>query len=97
MRIISRRLLKDFWTQHPQAEQPLRSWFEEAKHSQWKHPKDIKLLYRSADFLSGNKVIFNIGGNKYRLIVKINYEYGVIYTIFIGTHAEYDKVDVEKI
>lgn len=97
MRIISRKALKDFWTRHTQAEEPLKSWFEEATQATWKTPQDIKALYRSADFVLGNRVIFNIGGNKYRLIVKINYSYGVVYIRFIGTHTEYDKINAETI
>lgn len=97
MRIISRKCLKNFWEKHPQAEQPLKAWFEETKCSEWKIPNDIRLLYRSADFLPKNRVIFNIAGNKFRLIVQINYDYGIIYIRFIGTHAEYDKIDAEVI
>jgi mRNA interferase HigB len=97
MRIISRKALKDFWACHTQAEKPLKNWFEEASQATWKTSQDIKTLYRSADFVLGNRVIFNIGGNKYRLIVKINYSYGVVYIRFIGTHTEYDKINAETI
>jgi mRNA interferase HigB len=97
MRIIVRKTLKDFWEKHPQAEQPLQSWYEECRHGNWKTTQDIKRSYRSADFLPDNRVVFNISGNKYRLVVKINYGYDVVYIRFIGTHAEYDKINAETI
>jgi len=97
MRIISRKLLKDFWDIHPQAEQPLKSWFHEVKQASWTTPHDVKKLYRSADSISDNRIIFNIGGNKYRLIVKINYLCRVVYIRFVGTHKEYDKIKAETV
>src|SRR5258708_32635361 len=97
MRIIARRTLKAFWEKHPQAEQTLKAWHDEAIHSDWKTTQDIKLRYRAADFLRDNRVVFNISGNKYSLVVKINYLYGTVYIRFIGTHSEYDKIDAETI
>ncbi|HQS84531.1 MAG: addiction module toxin RelE [Alphaproteobacteria bacterium 16-39-46] len=95
MRIISTKCLQAFWRKHPQADQPLKSWFEEARHAKWKSPNDIRLLYRSDDFLKKNRVVFNIAGNKFRLVVQIRYDYGIIYMRFIGTHAEYNRIDAE--
>lgn len=97
MRVISRKTLKNFWIKHPQAEQPLKAWFCEAEQALWDTPQDIKDHYRSADFLKNNRVIFNIAGNKYRLIVQINYSYSIVYIRFLGTHKEYDKIDPETI
>lgn len=97
MRLIKTKPLIDFYQKHPQAEHPLKSWVAEVKKNQWRAPHDLKRLYRSADILQDNRVVFNIGGNKYRLIVKINYACGVVYVKFIGTHAEYDKIKAEKI
>ncbi len=97
MRIIARRTLREFWSRRPDAEQPLRSWFSFASAATWQRPEDVKRDYRAASILRGNRVCFNIGGNKYRLVVRINYEYRVVYIRFIGTHAEYDKVDATSV
>ena len=97
MRVISRKTLKEFWIKHPQAEASLKAWFAEAEKALWNAPQDIKNHYRSADFLKDNRVIFNISGNKYRLIVQINYHFKVSYIRFIGTHKNYDKIDQETI
>lgn len=97
MRVIAIRPLRAFWLAHPDAEQALKAWYREAKAANWNRPADIKAFYRSASVLAGNRVVFNIGGNKYRLVVRFNYDYGVAYVRFIGTHAQYDRIDVEKI
>ena len=89
--------MRDFWVKHPDCEQPLKSWYQEANKAVWKHPKMIKSLYPSASFLADNRVVFNIKGNHYRLIVKINYDYQLVWIRFIGTHADYDKTDAQKI
>jgi mRNA interferase HigB len=97
LRVIAKKTLRDFWAKHPDCEQQLKAWFQEALKSQWKKPGDIKKEYPSASFLAENRVVFNIKGNSYRLIVKINYDYQMIWIRFIGTHAEYDKIDANKI
>lgn len=97
MRIISRKTLKEFWETHADAEQPLRAWFAEATIARWKSFHDIKAAYRSADVLPGNRVVFDIKGNRYRLVVKIHYNTGVVFIRFLGTHAEYDKIDATAI
>lgn len=97
MHVIKKKTLAEFWKNHSEAKVPLSAWFHEAKASQWKSPQDIKLHYRSADFLLGNRVVFNIGGNKFRLVVKIAYVPGTVYVRFIGTHATYDKINAETI
>lgn len=97
MRLIKIKTLIDFFKKHPQAEQPLKAWVLEVKKAKWQTPQDVKNLYRSADIIQDNRVIFNISGNKYRLIVKINYHCGVVYIKFIGTHAEYDKIKAETV
>jgi mRNA interferase HigB len=97
MRVITKRTLLDFWEKHPDALSPLSAWYAEAVKAQWSTPQDIKLQYKTASFLGDNRVVFNVGGNKYRLIVKINYPYGTVYIRFIGTHAEYDKIKAEEI
>lgn len=97
MRVISKRTLQDFWKRHNEAEHPLIAWYAEAIKAQWKTPQEIKTYYQTASFLSDNRVVFNIGGNKYRLIVKINYTYNTVYIRFVGTHAEYDKINAQEI
>lgn len=97
MRIISRKTLKEFWNKHKNCEQQLKSWFKEAEEAYWNSPKDIKKDYPSASILPENRVVFNIKGNTYRLIVKINCDYGMLWIRFIGTHSEYDKINAEKI
>ena len=97
MRVIAKKILRDFWVSHPDSEQQLKSWFQEASKSFWKRPGDIKKEYSSASILEDNRVVFNIKGNHYRLIVKINYDYGMVWIRFIGTHAAYDKIDALKI
>ena len=97
MRIIARKTLRAFWEKHATAEQPLKAWFKLASAADWVSPAAVKVDYRSASILEDNRVCFNIAGNKYRLVVKINYPYRVIYIRFVGTHAEYDSVGVTKV
>jgi mRNA interferase HigB len=97
MRIIALRTLREFWTSHADAEDTLRAWYADAKQAEWKTPEDIKAVYANASVLGHNRVVFNFRGNTYRLIVAINYQIGIIYIRFVGTHAEYDKVDAETI
>jgi mRNA interferase HigB len=99
MRIIARKTLRQFWERAGlhDAEQPLRAWFAEARKAQWKTPAAVKAQYRSASFVGSDRVIFNIHGNKYRLVVAIRYDLGICFIRFIGTHLQYDKIDVEAI
>jgi mRNA interferase HigB len=97
MRVIARRTLRDYREQHPDAEQPLKAWFAETQAAEWRTPQAIKGQYRHASFVGDNRVIFNIGGNKYRLVVHVNYDFGIVYIKFIGTHTVYDGIDAETI
>ena len=97
MRIIAKATLRDFWEIHPDSEQQLKAWYQETSKSTWKGPNEIKLEYPSASFLADNRVVFNIKGNHYRLIVRINYDYQMIWIRFVGTHAEYDKINAKTI
>jgi mRNA interferase HigB len=97
MRIISRKRLVEFWRLHPDAEQPLRAWYAEAKKSSWRSPAEIKTIYRNASLLANNRVVFNIKGNDYRLIVIIEYKQEKIFIRFIGTHQEYDRINAAHI
>ena len=96
-RIIAKKTLRDYWEKHSDSEQYLKTWFETTKSSRWKNPNDVKKTYANASVLHDNRVVFNIKGNSYRLIVKFNYEREWAFIRFIGTHAEYDKIDAEKI
>lgn len=97
MRIIAKKTLKAFWERYPQTQGSLEAWHAEAKDADWKTPADVKAKYGSASILKDGRVVFNISGNNYRLVVWINYAFGVIYIRFVGTHAEYDAIDVETI
>ena len=97
LRIISKKILREFWEKHSDSQQQLKSWFQGASNVEWKSLKDIKKEYPKASILEDKRVVFNIKGNKYRLIVKINYDYQMVWIRFIGTHAEYDKIDATKI
>lgn len=98
MNVIARRTLVTFWTRHPQAETHLKIWFAEARAAEWNGPQDIKERFGpSVDFLGDNRVIFDIGGNKYRLIVRVAYRHKRVLIKFVGTHAEYDRIDAATI
>lgn len=87
----------NFWKRYPKAKGPLEACHQEVAHADWASPSAVKAHFRSVSILMGNRVVFNVSGNQYRLIVKINYPYRVVYVRFIGTHAEYDAVDVTSI
>ncbi|MFZ1179916.1 MAG: type II toxin-antitoxin system HigB family toxin [Herbaspirillum sp.] len=97
MRIVAKKNLIAFYEKHPAAKQALLAWHEEARAAQWTSPQDIKKRYASASFVGRNRVVFNIKGNAYRLIVAISYNSGVAYLKFVGTHAEYNKIDAATI
>ncbi len=97
MKIISVKTLKDYWEKFPQAEQPLKAWHDEVIRADWKTPGDIKAQFRNASILKNRRVVFNIKGNDYRLIVAIAYLRGWVFVKFIGTHKEYDAVDAETV
>ncbi len=97
LRVIAKKILRDFWEKHEDCEQQLKAWFREAQKAVWENPKQIKVEYTSASILIDNRVVFNIKGNNYRLIVKINYEYEMVWIRFIGTHATYDKINANTI
>ncbi len=97
MRVIARKTLRDFYEHHTDSKSQLESWFHETEAAHWQEPQDIKQRYPSADILPGNRVVFNIKGNNYRLIVKIHYNTSIVFIRFVGTHAEYDKIDATSI
>lgn len=97
MRVLAKKVLRIFWERFPDAEGALKAWFAEAEKAAWENPAQIKDQYRSASIIGDNRVVFNICGNKYRLVVKINYRIGIVLIRFIGTHKEYDTVNAEEI
>jgi mRNA interferase HigB len=97
MRIIARRTLREFWEKQPDARQALQAWYADVKRAEWKTPAEIKTIYRNASFIANNRVVFNIKGNQFRLIVVVQYEHGIVYIRFVGGHAAYDKIDAATI
>ena len=97
MRVIATKTLREFWERHADAEQSLKAWNKEASEDRWHEPNAVRVRYPSADILPGNRIVFNIKGNRYRLIVKIHYNTGIVFIRFVGTHAEYDKIDAETV
>lgn len=96
-RIVAKRTLKEFWDKYPDSEQYLKTWYETVHKSNWQSPSDIKAIYASASILGNGRVVFNVKGNTYRLIVRFNFEKQWAFIRFIGTHSEYDKVNANTI
>ncbi len=99
MWVIALKRLREFWEKpgYEDAKEPIRAWYAEATRATWSTPIAIKAQYRTASILKNQRVVFNIRGNKYRLVVKVIYEKGRVYIRFIGTHEEYDRIDATTI
>ncbi|MBI5302080.1 MAG: type II toxin-antitoxin system HigB family toxin [Chloroflexi bacterium] len=97
MRVIAVKTLRAFWERHPDSRQVLQAWYHDVRHSTWANPSEIKATYRNASIVNDQRVVFNIKGNRYRLIVAIQYRFGIVYIRFVGTHAEYDQIDATTI
>ena len=97
MRIISRKTLFAYWEKHSDAEQPLRSWFDEALNATWSSANELKQQYRNASIITKKRVVFNIRGNHHRLVVDIEYKLGIVFIVWIGTHNDYDKLNIKEI
>lgn len=97
MKVVAIGTLREFWIRHPDSEHPLKAWYDEARIAHWSKPQDIKSLYASASFSGRNRVVFNIKGNDYRLIVAVAYRFQAVYIKFVGTHADYDKIDASTV
>jgi len=97
LRVIAKKILREFWEAHADIEQQLKVWYLEAGRAGWQNHNELKTEYPGASILADNRVVFNIKGNRYRLIVKINYDYQMMWIRFIGTHAEYDKINANEI
>ena len=96
-RIFAKSTLRDFWEKHPSSEQYLKTWYDTAMSSDWKTPNNVKQTYVNASILKNSRIVFNIKGNSYRLIVKFNFEKQWAFIRFLGTHKEYDKIDANTI
>lgn len=98
MRIIARRTLKTFWAAHDQAEAPLTAWYVAVSRADWRSPADVKAMFgTSVDFVGDNRIVFDIAGNKYRLVVHVAYAFHTVLVKFVGTHAQYDRIDAETV
>ncbi|MBL4654156.1 MAG: type II toxin-antitoxin system HigB family toxin, partial [Flavobacteriales bacterium] len=97
MRILSRRTLREFWNNHADCKDQLQTWYRETEKSSWKNINDLKVEYPNASILKDKKIVFNIKGNKYRLIVKVNFEFQITWVRFIGTHAECNKINANEL
>ena len=97
MRVIAKRRLREFWERHPSAREPLLAWFREVEREDWGTPAAVKARYPKASIVGGDRMVFDIKGNAFRLVVKIKYAYRVVYVRFVGTHAEYDAVDAKEV
>ena len=97
MRIIALGTLRGFWQRYPDAQIPLRAWYAIARRAQWRSPADVKAAYRSASFIGGTRVVFNVKGNEYRLVVAVHYNRGMMFIRFVGTHRQYDAIDAESV
>jgi len=96
-RIFSKGTLREYWEKHPDSEQYLKTWYDTTMSSSWRNPNDVKKTYASASILKSERAVFNIKGNSYRLVVKFNYDKKWVFIKFIGTHAEYDKINANTI
>jgi len=97
MRVIAVKTLKENWDEFPEAKQALLAWYEETEAAQWNNPNELKQQYRSASIITDKRVIFNIHGNSYRLIVDIEYRLKIVFIVWFGTHKGYDKIDAKKV
>ena len=97
MRVISRKRLKAFWDGHPDARAQLQAWYADAKRVTWRSPADVKGVYRNASVLVNGRVVFNVKGNRYRLVVAVQYRFGIVTIRFVGTHQAYDRIDATTI
>lgn len=97
MHVYSRKTLREFWEKHPDSQQALQAWYVNVKHANWKTPSDIKQANQTASFLQNDRIVFNIKGNTYRIVVVVEYVHGSVYIRFIGTHSQYSRIDASTI
>jgi mRNA interferase HigB len=97
VRVISIRTLREYWNRQADVRAALEVWYDFVHHARWNSPAEVKRDFRSASILEDNRVVFNIKGNQYRLVVRLNYPMQTVYVRFIGTHAEYDRIDATRV
>ena len=97
VRVITEKTLKTYWEQHSRAERPLKAWFDEVKRANWTTPDQLKAQFPNASIVGDNRIVFNINGNRFRLVAWINYRHQAVYLKWFGTHAQYNRIDVEKV
>ena len=97
MRVLAKKILREFWERHPDTEGQLKSWFQETNKSRWPNPNFVKDAFPNSRLIPNNRVIFNIKENQFRLVGRVNYKYQMVYVRFIGTHEDYDKIDPTEI
>lgn len=97
MRVISKRTLREYWEKERRAEQPLKSWHAIAAKADWATPAAVKIAYRRASIVGRDRVVFDIGGNRYRLVVRFDYAHKIAFVRFVGTHSEYDRIDASTV
>ena len=97
MRVITRRRLADFWADHPDAQAALTAWYRIAKASTWKNAPEVQAAQSNVSVLNNNRFVFNIRGNNYRLVAKVNFKRSIVYVRFVGTHEDYDEIDANVI
>lgn len=97
MRIIAVNTIREYWEKYPKTEQSLKAWVQEIEQSKWDSPQSLKLKYRNASILTGKQVVFNISGNKFRLILDVEYRLKIVFVVWFGTHVEYDLIDSKTV
>jgi mRNA interferase HigB len=97
LRVIAKKILREFWVKHADCEQHLKSWYRETQKGEWRNANELKKDYPTASILNDGRIVFNIKENHYRLVVRINFQYQMMWIRFIGTHKEYDRIDASKI
>ena len=97
MNLVALKTLRAFWMKHPKSRGPLTAWYKLSRAGEWRTPQDVKEAFGSADFLADNRVVFDVGGNNYRVVARISYRFKQVLVKFVGTHAEYDEIDAEDV
>lgn len=97
MRIIATNTIREYWEKYPYTEQSFKSWVQEVEQSNWESPQSLKLKFRNASIISGKRVVFNINGNNFRLIIDIEFRLKIVFIVWFGTHSEYDLIDAKTI
>ena len=97
MQILSKRTLREFWQRHLDSKEVLDDWYRETRQARWTTPVDVRSRHAAASILSHNRVVFRLRGNAYRLVVRIDYAHGMVFIRFVGTHAQYDRINALEV